>query len=65
MPRFTVHAYQEMFVHQVVEAQTAREAAEKFKAMVAAREEIAWEIGDEDLEIMDVRDENDEEVDFE
>jgi len=54
-----------MFVHQVVEAQTAREAAEKFKAMVAAREEIAWEIGDEDLEIMDVRDENDEEVDFE
>ncbi len=65
MPLFTVHAYQEMFVHQVMEADTAREAVEKFEAMVDAREEIAWEIGDEDLEIMDVRDENDEEVEFE
>jgi len=64
MPKFTITAHQEMFVHQVMEADTVREAVEKFEAMVDAREEIAWEIGDEDLEIMDVRDENDEEVEF-
>ncbi len=55
MPRFTITAHQEMFAQQVVEADSAREAAENFEAMVE-REEVAWEIGDEDLEI-EVQDE--------
>ena len=50
MPKFTITAHQEMFAQRVVEADSAREAAEKFEAMVE-REEVAWEIGDEDLEI--------------
>lgn len=39
-----------MFAEQVVEAASAREAAEKFEVMVE-REQVTWEIGDEDLEI--------------
>jgi len=50
MLTFTITAHQEMFAQRVVEADSAREAAEKFEAMVE-REEVAWEIGDEDLEI--------------
>jgi hypothetical protein len=50
MPTFKITAHQEMYTKRVVEADSAREAAEKFAAMVEC-EEVTWEIGDEDLEI--------------
>ena len=64
MPQFTITAYQEMVAEQIVEADSAREAVEKFHVMTASGA-VNWRPSDEDLEISAVTDENGEETEVE
>lgn len=47
--KFTVSAHQEMFAHEQIEANTLREAIEKFKAKLR-NDEVVWRPSDEDMD---------------
>ncbi len=57
MPQFTISAYQEMYIEQIVEADNVREAADKFRNLVK-NGEVVWEPSDADLDIAEVCDED-------